>query len=151
MEAKMPRVRDPFNYDTDVVSFQTGLDCSEDPSLAQQHARDETDINFLVAKFGIGEVAMEPRPYEEVVFDTPMDFQEMMNATIAARQQFMELPAKLRERFKNDPGEFLSFVENEENRPEAEFLGILVPKPTPEPAKAPEAVSVPPVAPPGAD
>ena len=50
MSKKIPFVRNPYNYDMDQVSQETGLKC-EDPSLTQQHCRDECDINVIVERF----------------------------------------------------------------------------------------------------
>ena len=40
---------------------------------------------------------------------------------------FMELDAKQRERFENDPGKFVEFVQDDKNLDEAEELGFLDP------------------------
>jgi len=53
------------------------------------------------------------------------DFQTAQNAVIHAKQQFMELPAKLRARFDNSPQKLLEFLDDPENRNEAEFLGLV--------------------------
>ena len=45
-------VRNPYNYDMDKVSNETGLEC-KDPSLAQQHMKDECDINTIVEQFRV--------------------------------------------------------------------------------------------------
>ena len=40
-------LRTPYNYDVNEASDASSLVC-DDPSLAQQHARDECDINTIV-------------------------------------------------------------------------------------------------------
>ena len=51
-DMKLPFVRNPYNYDMAAVSQETGLKC-QDPSLAQQHMKDECDINVIVERFGV--------------------------------------------------------------------------------------------------
>lgn len=136
-------VRSPYNYDGDIVSFKTGLDCSSDPSRAQQHMRDETDINVMVAKFSRGmPIPTPPNVPASVDFDEVYDFQSAMNVIVRAEQSFASLPSSIRTRFQNDPAKFLAFVYDDRNRDEAVRLG-LVPKPVdPEP---PVPKDVPPV------
>lgn len=122
-------VRTPFNYDGDVVSHKTGLDCSESPSRAQQHFRDECDINVLVARFartGVPEALPAP---PMAAFDEVFDFQSAMQTIIDANASFASLPSKVRSRFQNDPGLFLNFLHDESNRDEAVRLGLVPPPP----------------------
>nr|QJB20506.1 MAG: internal scaffolding protein [Microvirus sp.] len=134
-------LRTPFNYDADVVSFQTGLDCSDDPSRAQQHMRDECDINVMVERFTrTGEIPQAPVVPHPVDFDEVFDFQSAMNVVVEAQRSFDALPAKVRARFSNDPGEFLAFVHDPASQEEARALGLLAPKaPVSEPAAVPPA------------
>ena len=67
------------------------------------------------------------------------DFQSAMNAVREASENFMELPAKVRARFDNDPQMFLEFVASEDNRQEAVELGLIKPAP---PAAEPALVRV---------
>lgn len=128
-------IRTPYNYDADVVSHQSGVDFSDHPSLAQQHMRDECDINVMIERFArTGMPDMSPAM--EIDVSEAFDFQGAMSQIRAAQEQFAALPSRLRERFRNDPSEFLSFVGNEDNRHEAIALG-LIPKPTPEPEAPP--------------
>lgn len=122
------KFRNPYNYDTDVASFNSGLDCSNDPSRAQQHMKDETDINTLVKIYArTGVVPGADLPATEFAFDEVFDFQSAMNAVVAAERSFARLPSNIRARFSNDPAQFLSFVDNMENRDEAIRLGLVAP------------------------
>lgn len=125
-------VRSPYNYDGDVVSHQTGLECPEDSSRTQQHFRDECDINVLVARFARTGVPEAPPAPPMSVFDDVFDYQSAMQTIIDARASFAGLPSKLRARFQNDPAQFLNFVYDSSNRDEAISLG-LVPPPAPAP------------------
>ena len=70
-------------------------------------------------------------------------FQEAKNVFIEAEKAFMSLDAKVRKEFDNDPAKFLDFMDNlDENRAEAERLGLAVPQEVDQkieaPAPAPE-------------
>lgn len=120
-------VRSPFNYDGDVVSFQSGVDFSDAPSRAQQHFRDETDINVMVARFQRTGVPEAPPVFPDVQdFTQSHDFRSAMDVIVEARHAFSSVPAKVRDRFLNDPGLLLEFLADPDNRDEAERLGLVV-------------------------
>jgi len=122
---KLPFVRNPYNYDMALASQETGLEC-KDPSLAQQHMKDECDINLIVERFGVtGQLpvrAIEPS-YGD--FSGVTDYHTALNKIKAAEAEFMALPAKLRAKFDHDPNALLNFLENEANRDEAIELGLI--------------------------
>ena len=129
-------LRTPYNYDTMEASNVSALFC-EDPSLAQQHARDESDINTIVKRFGLtGELPSGVRAPTYGDFADVTDYHTAMNAVIAAHESFMQLPADVRTRFNNDAGAFVDFVSDDSNRAEAEKLGLVLP--TAAPNLAPE-------------
>ena len=130
-------LRTPYNYDTNEASDASALECL-DPSLAQQHARDESDINTIVKRFGLtGELPSGVRMPQYGDFTEATDYHSAMNAVIAADAAFMQLPADIRTRFNNDAGAFVDFCSDENNRAEAEKLG-LVPAAPAAPNPAPE-------------
>lgn len=119
-------LRTPYNYDTMEVSNETGLSCLDD-SLAQQHARDECDINTIVRRFGLtGELPSGVRAPQYGDFTEATDYHTAMNAVIAANNSFMQLPAEVRARFNNDAGAFVDFCSDDKNRAEAKALGLIV-------------------------
>lgn len=124
-------VKSPYNYDADVESHRTGIDFSDSPSRAQQHFRDECDINVLVDRFQRTGMPPPPQAPDLAVFDDVFDFQTAMDAVVSARESFQTLSATVRARFHNDPGEFLNFVHDADNRDEAIKLGLLTPIPDP--------------------
>jgi phage internal scaffolding protein len=126
---KSPFLRTQYNYDTNAASNESGLAC-EEPSLTQQHFKDETDINNILRQFNITgllpEQTLSPC-YGD--FTGIGDYHGALNAVIAAEDGFMALPANLRARFGNDPAQLIDFLNDENNRSEAEKLGLLeVPK-----------------------
>lgn len=96
----------------------------------KQSFKDECDINNIMSRFartGVLDFAARNEPrYGDC---TGLDFTESMQRVAAANTLFQELPAKLRDRFKNSPAEFLDFVQNDANREEAMELGLLRAKP----------------------
>lgn len=110
-------LRTPYNYDVDAVSDLTGLEC-KDPSLAQQHLKEETDINNIVAQYGVtGQLPEAPVNMPTYGDFTGIgDYRQALDAVMAADDAFMKLPANVRERFNNDPAELVDFVSDFENR-----------------------------------
>lgn len=92
----------------------------------KQSFKDECDVNRIVARFqATGElpnVNALPPQYLDV---TAMDFQEHQNYIAGAMSMFHDLPARIRDRFQNDAGEFLDFCSQEKNRPELAEMGLL--------------------------
>jgi phage internal scaffolding protein len=122
---KLPFLRTAYNYDMNAASNESGLHC-EDASLTQQHFKDETDINNILRQFNVTgllpEAPLSPR-YGD--FTGIGDYHSALNAVIAAEDEFMTLPAELRARFENDPAQLIDFLSDENNRSEAEKLGLL--------------------------
>jgi len=121
-----PFVRSPYNYDTNAASDESGLNCL-DPSLAQQYARGETDINAIVKRFNLtGELPAGLAVPQYGDFSEVVDYHTALNMVIKADHAFMALPADVRNRFNNDAGLFVDFVSNPANQAEAEKLGLTV-------------------------
>lgn len=121
-------VRNPYNYDSDKLSDDTGLACP-DESLTQQQFVEEADINYIANRFiKTGELPLVPQMPTAGDFEGIFDFQSAMNTITQAKREFMALPAKMRSRFNNDPAELIAFIEDTDNRDEAIRLG-LIPKP----------------------
>jgi phage internal scaffolding protein len=120
-------LRTPYNYDRNAASKASGLVCQE-PTRAQQHHKDECDINVIVRRFGVtGMVPVTALNARYGDFTDAVDYHTAMNQIIAAEADFKALPSDLRARFQNDPAQLLDFLSKKENRAEAESLG-LVPK-----------------------
>lgn len=118
-------LRTPYNYDRDAASDESALSCPE-PTLAQQQFKEEADINTILERFGrTGEVIAPNRLPQFGDFDAINDYHSAMNAIVEAQQTFEQLPAKLRARFSNDPGEFVMFCMDDSNRDEAVRLGLV--------------------------
>lgn len=108
-------------------------------TMAKQSHKAECDINTILAKYiktGVLSHVRAGGTYEDM--PGPMEFQDAMNLVIEAERMFLEMPAKLRSRFQNDPKELLQFCSDPANKDEAIALGLIpAPKP-PMPAPDPE-------------
>jgi len=121
---KAPFLRTPYNYDLDAASNESALVCLE-PTLAQQHFKDECDINFVLKNFGVEALSVNPLQPRYGDFTDVVDYHSALNAVIAAEDEFMALPANIRSRFDNDPAKLIDFMENPANLAEAQSLGLV--------------------------
>jgi len=106
-------------------------------SVVEGHHKNDVDINNIMQKYrvtGFLESKASEANYGD--FSNATDFHDMKNRIIDAENDFAELPAYLRTRFNNDPGQLLSFLDDPDNLSEAQELG-LCPKPIPEPPATP--------------
>jgi phage internal scaffolding protein len=136
---KPPFLRTAYNYDQDAASNESGLHC-EDASLAQQHFKDECDINNILRQFNVtGMLPESPLSPRYGDFTGIGDYHTALNQVIAAEDEFMSLPATLRARFGNDPAQLIEFLDKHENLDEAISLGLVNKKP----AEMPQVVELP--------
>ena len=118
-------LRSPYNYDTDEASQEAGLECPEE-TMAKQSFKEQSDINTIVDTFmktGVMPELVNMPTYGD--FSDAPDYQTALNLVMQAEDQFMQLPAMLRAKFENDPGQLLAFLEDDANRAEAEALGLV--------------------------
>lgn len=103
---------------------------NEEKSMAKQSFKDECDINRIMERAGKTGVLRGPlgsgmgRPMFGDFSNTD-DYQTSLNRIIEADEAFLQLPAKLRKRFDNQPEKLIAFMEDEENREEALKLGLI--------------------------
>lgn len=110
-------------------------------SLVDQVGDGLVDVNQIMAKF-------EKMPTAEQLqaagitsggfyadFTDAPDYEQALQITTAAKNQFALLPAQVRGRFENDPKRFLEFVTDPTNGDECIRMGLKKP---PEPKKEPE-------------
>lgn len=129
-------VRSAFNYDGNAVSRETGIVCdveSPEDNRTHQEFKEECDINTIVKRFGLtGELPDNPRAPVSGDFTGVNDYQTALNAVLEADAAFMELPAKVRAEFQNDPQRLMEFIADEGNRSRAVELGLIDAKLPPE-------------------
>jgi len=136
------RPHDRVQEDGSIVNHRTG-EVTYPPSKTKQSFLAECDINRILKQFSVtGQINhVNARAALGAYVDLPdqIDFQTALNTVVEGERAFGSLPAKLRERFGNDPAEFLGFLADENNRPEALKLGLInPPQPSPTPTPSPD-------------
>ena len=86
------------------------------PSMTQQHQKDETDVNKIMKRYvktGVIDHVNKHAPrYGDVLAD---DYRSALHQIMNADDMFQELPSEVRKRFDNDPAQFLDFVQDPVN------------------------------------
>lgn len=98
----------------------------ETPSLAKQAERDVCDINRIMARYVKTGLIEHTQKHGGVYDDIAgvQDYHTSMLQILAAEKAFMSIPASVRKKFNNDPGEFLEFAQNPENLSEMVEMGL---------------------------
>lgn len=104
---------------------------NESPYTAQQF-KDECDINVIMRRYqSTGELPVLNQGNAQFLdVSSSLVFQDSMNFIADAQSMFNQLPSFIRDRFYNDPGQFLDFCSNESNRTELAQMGLLTPEAT---------------------
>lgn len=109
-----------------------------EPSMTQQHFKDETMIDNILQKYAETGFLTDPfspkRPIQFGDFSDVTDFQTAQNSVARATEYFESLPSHIRASFSNSPAEFLQALNDPEQRSKLEELGFVAPEET----KAPE-------------
>lgn len=127
------RVRDRWFNTSEVGTIVFG------ESLTKQEFRDECDINIVVGRYG----TTPPRPWGNpptLRYGDFADAPDFLNAQLLVKQseeQFLSLPASVRDRFNNNPAALLAFVHDPKNLDEARRLGLLKAEAAPPPPAPP--------------
>lgn len=98
-----------------------------DPSLTLQSFSAQCDIRNIMAQYKRTGIVTHISNARELIgdFTDIPDYQESLNKVILAEEAFNALPAKMRERFNNDPAKLIAFCMDESNRDEAIILGLI--------------------------
>lgn len=122
------------------------------PSRAKQSFKEECDINTIMRKFQKTGMVDHFNKHQGQYgnFIAAEDYHTSLNILLEADEAFATVPAKIREKFSNDPAKFLEFVQNEKNHDSMIEMGLARPPaaPTaatqaPEPTRPPGATSPP--------
>lgn len=119
----MVKIRKPFSG-RQAVTFDT-----VGPSRCRPEFKAECDVNNVMRRFsqsGAADHLMVHQGRFGDFLDAP-SFHEACNSVILAREMFLDLPAKVRKRFDNDPAAFLEFSQNSDNESELREMGLLPP------------------------
>ena len=87
----------------------------------------ETDINTIIRKYektgSLVHVTKSIPRFDDV--SSLGDYKDAMEKVIAAQSAFSELSADLRNKFANDPGELIKFLNDSKNHAEAVEMGLV--------------------------
>lgn len=102
------------------------IDLSEG-GRTKQSFKDECNINFMLKTYQSGgkPPAVNHFPARYGDFSQSRDLHSALNQVREAETAFDALPAEVRKRFGNDPGELLDFMSDAENAAEAAKLGLI--------------------------
>jgi len=115
------------------MEFKTAYSASKSRALkcvgetrTKQSFKAECDINNLLKKYQKTGMIDHVNKYEGEYVDlsNPVDYQTALNVLIAAQARFDSLPSSVRKRFGNDPGEFVQFVSDPNNKEALYELGL---------------------------
>jgi len=125
MTKKSIFLRTAYNYDTNAASNASGLVC-EEPTRAQQHHKDECDINVILERFGkTGQLPVNAISGSYGDFSGVHDYHTALNTLIAAETEFESLPATIRKQFANEPANLIEFLNDPKNKDKAVELGLV--------------------------
>lgn len=128
-DSKVIVIRQPYDGQRNrvTVSFDA-------PDRAKQAFADECDINNIVRRFeetGLVEhVNGRPPRYEDLVNVT--NYYDAMLEIRAAEEAFMDLPARIREQYDNDPGKLIEALHDPAEHDRLVELGVFEPEALPE-------------------
>lgn len=100
------------------------------PSMTRKEFATDADINHILERYQETGFLVDPlhpstrRPMFGD-FSNVQDYQSALDALNQAQDDFMQLPARVRARFENNPQKLLDFLNNPDNIDEAISLGLL--------------------------
>lgn len=103
-----------------------------EPSLCEESHATETDINVIMSRYE--RTGQLPQVLGQPLFGdfTEMpDYRQAVTQIRQAEEAFLEVPAKVRALFGNDPAEFIKFCSDPGNKAELEKLGLTRAPPDP--------------------
>lgn len=117
----MVEIRVPYvSYPRVQVSFA-------EPSQTQQCFKDETDINIILKRNpDITQIQYVNNKSKPVFgdFSDVGEYRDALDRVLEAEESFAQLPAEVRDRFNNDPEQFLDFALNPDNGGELVKMGL---------------------------
>lgn len=120
------RCKNAFSPSADDPGIDTG------PGITEQHHKERVDVNNIINKYALtGQLPNGNSPDLGVYgdFTDVGDFLSAKLRVIEAENAFMQLDAKVRQRFQNDPAQLLTFIQDPQNLEEAIKLGLAISKP----------------------
>lgn len=117
--------RSPYINPADRCSFETVGE-----SLTQQHFKEETEINNILRSHDRNGIISHIHKGNAIYgdFSEVTDLSDALHMINEAKAEFMNVPSEIREKFKNDAGEFFKFASNPDNLDEMREMGLANPK-----------------------
>lgn len=116
-------LKKPLDHARD-IKFKSTIDTGE--GLTEQAHKNETDMNYILRDYQRTGLLRHAKDNEGKYDDIAVqDFQDAMIIVANANSMFEELPANMRKQFSNNPANFLSFVQNPDNKSQLESMGII--------------------------
>ena len=105
--------------------------CLKEPgeTITKQEFKDDCDMNLIIKKGFTNLKVHEPQSGEQVVHNPDITFHDMQCYMKQTEEMWQNIPAKIRAKFHNDPGEYLEFCGDENNHEELVKMGLANPKP----------------------
>lgn len=108
------------------ASGRYSIDCSDDVDLTDQQFVGECDIRSIIDRYRV--TGQMPRQVTPDMFGDVSKVQSFTDACLLiqqAEEEFADYPARVRDRFDNDPAVMLEWLSDPQNMNEAVDLGIL--------------------------
>lgn len=118
-----------YDPQTGVTRYRPKLDCSDSPSMTQQHFKEEVNVNNIVRKFsetGQLPIAQTQAQYGDA---SELSYFDAMCLVTKAKEEFLQLPSKVRRHFENDPALYLDATGDVSRRAELVELGLIDDRP----------------------
>lgn len=116
--------------------------------ITKQEFKDECDIHNILSQYKqtgiITHITKNRASYEDLPDN--IDYQDALNLVLQADESFQTLPASVRDKYHNNPQEFLAAMYDPTKEDELRELGVLPPKPLPSPTTSTPPTSPPPPA-----
>lgn len=101
----------------------------ETESMTEQSHGNSVEIHHILKKYRAQGIDLFndnvlANWWQEVNLVDAPDFQEAQNMIARANELFMQVPSDIRADFDNDPGQFIEFMSDPENREEIEEYGF---------------------------
>lgn len=126
-----------MNKKTNVIEFNTPYTNPKKPcffettgeSMTQQHFADESEINNIIRSHDRNGI-IEHVHRGNAIYGDFSEITDLSDALIQiqeAQKEFLNIPSEIREKFKNDAGEFFKYASNPDNEDGMREMGLLNP------------------------
>ncbi len=113
------KIRKPYE------KFTAKRTVNEERRVTELSHQESCDVNKIMARYVKTGVIDHLNKYGPMYGDIPsIDLQEAIEIQKKANDMFDDLPSAVRNKFENDPGQFLDFVQDPKNKSEMVELGL---------------------------